>query len=67
MVGARVRDARKAAGLTQAALAAKVAVSRVSINNIEHGRQDSSLTLFAWIAWACGVTLGDLLPTSERP
>ncbi|MER7609462.1 helix-turn-helix transcriptional regulator [Nocardioides sp. NPDC127503] len=46
----RVKDLRTAAGLTQQALAEAVHVSRQTINSIEAGRYDPSLTLAVHLA-----------------
>ncbi|MFJ9391046.1 helix-turn-helix transcriptional regulator [Nocardioides sp. NPDC101246] len=46
----RVKDLRTAAGLTQQALAEAVNVSRQTINSIEAGRYDPSLTLAVHLA-----------------
>ncbi|RCV55929.1 helix-turn-helix transcriptional regulator [Marinitenerispora sediminis] len=45
-----VRDLRQQAGLSQAALAGVLGVSRQTINAIETGRYDPSLTLAVRIA-----------------
>ena len=45
-----VRGMREAAGLSQAALAAELGVSRQTINAIETGRYDPSLTLAVRLA-----------------
>jgi DNA-binding XRE family transcriptional regulator len=50
VVGLRIRDARKAAGLKQDALASYLDLSRASIVNIEKGRQHPSLFLLTTIA-----------------
>lgn len=64
-VGGRIRKARMAAGLTQAALANIVSLSRTSITNIEKGRQPIQLhTLFS-IASALKMKVSDLLPENE--
>lgn len=46
----RVKDLRTTAGLTQQALAEAVHVSRQTINSIEAGRYDPSLTLAVHLA-----------------
>lgn len=38
-IGARIRDARRRAGLTQEQLAVQVGLSRASVTNVELGRQ----------------------------
>lgn len=43
LIGQRIKDARNARGLTQAELATAVNLSRVSITNIEAGRQNVGL------------------------
>lgn len=53
--GARLRVCRRAAGLTQSELAAKLDLTRSSIANIEAGRQRSLLDDVARYAEALGV------------
>lgn len=52
--GERLREARKAAGLTQAALAQRSGVSQTTVSDIERGRNSSSAEAVA-LALACGV------------
>jgi len=54
-------EARKRAGLTQAALAKKVGVHQVTIARIESGARHPSMTLLQRIARALGVPLAELL------
>ncbi|CAM3888432.1 helix-turn-helix transcriptional regulator [Isoptericola cucumis] len=56
----RVRELRSAAGLTQADLAARVAVSRRTIISIEQGRFDPSLPLAFRLARALGTRVDEL-------
>jgi len=60
--GQRLRQARKAAGLSQTALADHVQLSRTSICNIEAGRQHVSLDLLYRIAEALSTAPMGLLP-----
>src|SRR5258707_6534000 len=54
------------AGMSQAALAKAVGLSRTSITNIERGRQPVNIhTLYA-MADILGVEIGDLLPPSPN-
>jgi transcriptional regulator with XRE-family HTH domain len=64
-VGSRVRDARKAARVTQSQLGDAVNMTRSSITNLEAGRQRIPLHLLVWIAEVLGVEPGSLLP--EQP
>lgn len=61
-VGKRVREARDKSGLTQEALATQVSLTRVSITNIEKGRQKILLHTFVDIATALHVEPTGLLP-----
>jgi transcriptional regulator with XRE-family HTH domain len=60
--GRRIRDYRKAKGLSQGRLAVLVDLSRTSITNIERGQQKILLHTLAEIANALGVGAHDLLP-----
>jgi DNA-binding XRE family transcriptional regulator len=61
-VGRRVRHAHELAGLTQDTLAARVALSRTSVTNIEGGRQKMMLHTLWELASALGVEPTTLLP-----
>ncbi|MEV5850708.1 helix-turn-helix transcriptional regulator [Streptomyces sp. NPDC051985] len=61
-VGDRIRDARSAARLTQAELAASLGLARSSIANIEGGRQRLPLHMFVLIAETLNVNVSELLP-----
>lgn len=54
LIGDRIRQAREAIGMTQTALAAKLDLSRVSIVNIERGRQRAPVH----VLWQIGEQLG---------
>ncbi len=60
--GQRVRNARRAAGLSQLALADQVQLSRTSICNIEAGRQHVSIALLYRMATALSTNPASLLP-----
>jgi len=62
----RLREARAAAGLSQAALAAAVGVTRQTIGMIEAGRFNPSLALCVAICRALGKTLNDLFWEEEE-
>ena len=64
--GRRLRSARKAANLTQEALAERVGLTRTSITNIEKGRQHVSLHMLFSLAAAVGVQPVQLLPQKEE-
>lgn len=66
LVGAEVRAAREAAGLSQEQLAVAVGLSRTSITNLEMGRQQTPLHVLYAIAEVVGMALKDLLPDSMR-
>ena len=56
----RVRERRQAEGLSQQALAQAMGVSRQTINAIETGRYDPSLTLAVHLARHFGTTVEEL-------
>lgn len=64
-VGQRVRVARKKSGMTQQFLASKVFLSRVSITNLEMGRQKLMLHTLVDIASELHVAPGDLIPKPQ--
>ena len=66
-VGARIRKARLAAGLTQGQLAKKAKLTRCSITNIESGFQRIMLHSLMAAAKALDVEAIDLIPTSDEP
>lgn len=62
IVGDRVCKARTAIGMSQTTLSKKVGVNRVSIVNIEKGRQRSPLDLLWQIAESLNIELVQLIP-----
>ncbi len=62
LVAQGIRRHRKHALLTQAELADRLAISRVSVNQIERGVQRPGLFLMASIALELDVPLEDLVP-----
>lgn len=60
-LGLKIRMLRKAAGLSQHAMAAKTELNRSSIANIETGRQSIGLDKLAVLAHALGTTVAALL------
>lgn len=67
-IGQRVRRYRKAQGLSQEELAARVGISVTHMSHIETGNTKLSLPVFAELAGALGVQADDLLfdRVSER-
>jgi DNA-binding XRE family transcriptional regulator len=63
--GKRLSQARRAAKITQAALAQAVGLSRTSIVNIEKGRQPVPIDLAIRMATSLGTGIVDLLPESN--
>ena len=63
--GLRLRSARKAAQLTQEALAERVNMSRTSITNIEKGRQHIPIHTLFKLATAVGLPPARLLPRQQ--
>jgi len=64
-VGLRIREARKAAGLTQDALAERLDRTVESISNLERGKSLPSLEGLAAIARELGLRLSDLVADIE--
>lgn len=54
-IGARIKTQRKRKGISQESLAAKIALTRTSVVNIEQGRQRLLVHTVAKIADALGV------------
>ena len=66
-IGARIRYARTARGLTQPALAERARVSLDTVRSLEQGRRSiPHTTTLTRIAEACGVPLTDLLGRHEQ-
>lgn len=65
LVGQEVRRARKAAGLTQAEVADRLATSPTYITNVEAGRLNLTLGQLTRIASALGAALDVKLPLVE--
>ena len=63
--GARIRAARKKAGLTPQALGHLVGLSRSSIVNLEVGRQRAPVHVVWNLTQALGVSVADLLPDPQ--
>jgi DNA-binding XRE family transcriptional regulator len=61
-LGQRVRDFRLAADRTQEWLAEEIGYSRVSVVNLEAGRQQMPLYVLYCVAYALGVRLWEILP-----
>jgi transcriptional regulator with XRE-family HTH domain len=65
-VGARIRQRRTARGWSQATLAERAGLGRVTVARIELGTQDASLTTLGALATALGVPLRSLLPGRRK-
>jgi transcriptional regulator with XRE-family HTH domain len=65
VVGSRVRQFRRRAGLTQAALANEIGSDQASIANVEKGRRGISVTQLLRLCRVMGVSPSELL--AERP
>ncbi|MEU9865470.1 helix-turn-helix transcriptional regulator [Streptomyces sp. NPDC047971] len=61
MIGARIRDARLHANLSQIELGTRVGVDHKTIHRIEYGTSDPGLGLLLQLAHALGVPLHDLV------
>jgi transcriptional regulator with XRE-family HTH domain len=69
-LGQTLRDLRRAAGLTQPELGARLGISAVAVSQVEHGKTAPALAKVAAIADALGVgislLLGDRLARAEH-
>lgn len=65
LIGDSLCKARKAAKLSQTELAKKVGINRVSVVNIEKGRQRPPVHLLWRLAEAVGVELVQLIPRAK--
>jgi transcriptional regulator with XRE-family HTH domain len=63
LIGERISSARTSVGLSQNKLAKKLDLSRVSIVNIEKGRQRPPVHVLWKIAEALGIEITDLIPS----
>ena len=61
----KIKDARKAAGLTQQQLAERVGCNQSVISRLEHGRREVSVSFLRTIAKALGVPLYVLIDEEE--
>lgn len=59
--GQRLRDLRKAAGLTQEQLAMKAGLERAYVSSAETGRRNATLTTLYQLASALGIDVSDLV------
>lgn len=64
-LGANLREARVALGMTQADVARRLCITSPCISQYETARRMPNLETTAMLAWVYGVTLDDLVP--ERP
>ena len=65
LIGSRLRAARKAANLTQEALAEQVSLSTVYLSRIENGKVFPTLETLATLCSALGISLGWLFSGIE--
>jgi transcriptional regulator with XRE-family HTH domain len=65
-LGKRVRELRRARGLTLEALAERSGVSRAMISKLERGEKNPTLLVAAKVAEGLGVNLSELLGIEER-
>jgi transcriptional regulator with XRE-family HTH domain len=59
-VGAAIREWRRAAGLSQAALAERIGTTQSAVSRWEHGHEEPRLSTLVAILRGCGLT-GELL------
>ena len=60
-MGRRIKRARETKGMTQAALAARAAITRKYVIDLEAGRYDPTVGVLRRLAKALGVPLAELL------
>ena len=63
----RLRELRRARGLTQEVLSERAGISVDAVNRIEHGSRAPTLGTLAKLATALGVEVVDLVRTSPLP
>lgn len=61
VIGARLRDARTAAGLTQERVAECAGIDNKTVHRIEYGTSDPTLTVLLLIATAVRLPLAELV------
>lgn len=66
-VGRRIADHRVALGLTQSELAARVAISRVALSNLESGRSDPGERTVTLLAGIFGMEPHELVAGTSYP
>lgn len=65
--GNRIRQYRKAAGLSQAQLGEKIGIHQTHVGNIENGDRPLTLDYARRIAKVFGITVADLLEDEDNP
>ncbi len=65
-VGRRVRQLREAQGLSQAALAKRAGVTKITVLRTERGYYSPSLSTLERLAKALGVKVKDLIPNHPK-
>lgn len=66
-IGDKIREARKAAGLTQVELAQKTRLSRSYIGDLEKDRYNPSISALALIAKVTEIPLSSLVDNESKP
>lgn len=67
LIGARVADQLRASGMTQAAIGARLHLSRTAVNDRMTGRTRFTSDELPAIAHMLGMTLAELLGEDRRP
>jgi transcriptional regulator with XRE-family HTH domain len=65
-LGRNLRDARRAAGLTQEQVASSMGVQLTQYSRMERGEHDTGITRFLDAAWAIGMDPGELFRRLEQ-
>lgn len=61
LLGARIRELRKARGLSQEAFAAECGLDRTYVGGIERGERNVAIRNLALIAKSLGISMSELL------
>jgi transcriptional regulator with XRE-family HTH domain len=64
--GARLREIREEAGISQEKLAEEAGVHRTYVSSVERGKRNVSLVNIERFAAALGVKMGELMPDTAR-
>lgn len=66
LIGQRIRELRRASGMSQEALAEKMGISSKYLSSIERGKENPTLDTFISLAAALGVEFRDIFDFSHH-